>query len=476
MFDPSVSLSALFVSVPCMAIAAARSRSKTRYACIECGVTAPKWAGKCDSCGEWNTVVEEAIDSTALAVLAPASPARPITTVSSLDADPVPTGIGEFDRVLGGGLVPGSVTLVGGEPGVGKSTLLLQVLAEPARSGARVLYLSAEESAQQVRRRAERLDVLHERIFLAAETNLSHVFGHIAEVAPSIVVIDSIQSVYDPELSSAPGSVGQVRQCAHRLVTLAKDTGAAVVLVGHVTKDGALAGPRVLEHLVDTVLSFEGDRHHTLRLVRATKHRFGSTQEIGLFAMGGSGLEPVADPSEMFLADRRAGVAGSVVVPTIEGHRPLVVELQALVANGKAAMPRRSMTGIDPGRVGLMLAVIERRLELPVLALDVYAMAVGGARVTEPGADLGLALAIVSSLSGVPVPADVVACGEIGLGGELRSVAGMERRLAEAARLGFTRAVVPRTTPEVSVAIEVLRVPTVEAAIQLLGLRGRPAA
>ena len=454
-----------------MAVTSSQSRRKTRYACLECGTGAPKWSGRCDGCGEWNTIVEEPVDADPVVVVAPTTPARPITEVSSLDASPVPTGIAEFDRVLGGGLVPGSVTLVGGEPGVGKSTLLLQVLAQPARQGSTVLYLSAEESTQQVRRRAERLGALHERLYLAAETDLARVLGHVDQLAPSVIVVDSIQTVFDPDLSSAPGSVGQVRQCAHRLVRLAKERNIAVILVGHVTKEGALAGPRVLEHVVDTVLSFEGDRHHTLRVVRATKHRFGSTQELGLFAMGESGLEAVADPSEMFLADRRPGIAGSVIVPTLEGHRPLVVELQALVAASGGGHPRRSVTGVDPGRVGLLLAVIERRVDLPVLGLDTYAMAVGGARVTEPGADLGLALAIVSSLTGVAVPADAVACGEVGLGGELRSVGGIERRLAECARLGFRRAVVPRSTPELNVDLEVLRVPTVDAAIQLLGLR-----
>ena len=454
-----------------MALTTSQPRRKTRYACIECGTGAPKWSGKCDGCGEWNTIVEEPVDADPVVVVAPAVPARPITVVSSLDANPLPTGIAEFDRVLGGGLVPGSVTLVGGEPGVGKSTLLLQVLAAPARSGATVLYLSAEESTQQVRRRAERLGALHERLYLAAETDLARVLGHVDQLRPSVVVIDSIQTVFDPELSSAPGSVGQVRQCAHRLVRLAKERDIAVILVGHVTKEGALAGPRVLEHVVDTVLSFEGDRHHTLRVVRATKHRFGSTQELGLFAMGEGGLEAVADPSEMFLADRRPGIAGSVIVPTLEGHRPLVVELQALVAASGGGHPRRSVTGVDPGRVGLLLAVLERRVNVPVLGLDTYAMAVGGARVTEPGADLGLALAIVSSATNVAVPADVVAVGEVGLGGELRSVGGIERRLAESTRLGFSRAIVPRSTPEVDVGLQVLRVPTVHAAVDLLGLR-----
>lgn len=448
------------------------SRSKAQYACVECGTTFPKWTGRCDGCGEWNTVVEEAPRRTGpVASVTPATPATPITDVSSLDAEPMPTGVAELDRVTGGGLVAGSVTLVGGEPGVGKSTLLLQVLAGPARRGETALYVTAEESAQQVRRRAERLGALDERVMLAAETSLAHVLAHIDELGPSVVVVDSVQTVFDPDLSSAPGSVAQVRQCAHHLVRVAKERGIAVVLVGHVTKEGSLAGPRVLEHVVDTVLSFEGDRHHSLRTVRATKHRFGSTQEVGLLSMGEAGLQAVADPSELFLADRRPGVAGSVVVSTVDGHRPLVIELQALVADAAGSHPRRSTTGVDPSRLGLLLAVIERRLGLPVAGLDAYAMAVGGARVTEPGADLGLALAVVSSLTDVAVPGEVVVCGEVGLGGELRSVTGIDRRLAEAARLGFTHALVPRSTPEVDTGIEVLRVPSIDAAVELLGLR-----
>ena len=448
-----------------------RTRSRSRFACIECGTGAPKWAGRCDGCGEWNTIVEEPVGDAPLATRAPVRAAQPITEVSTLDAAPLPTGLEELDRVLGGGLVPGSVTLVGGEPGVGKSTLLLQLLAGPARDGRRALYISAEESAQQVRRRAERLGALDENLYLAAETDLSVVAAHVEAVEPQLLVVDSIQTVHDPELAAAPGSVGQVRQCAHRLVTLAKDRGLAILLVGHVTKEGALAGPRVLEHVVDTVLSFEGDRHHMLRVVRAVKHRYGSTQELGLFAMGGQGLEAVADPSEMFLADRRPGIAGSVIVPTLDGQRPIVVELQALLADGRSTVPRRSVTGVDPGRVALLLAVIERRVGMPVMGLDTFAMAVGGAKVTEPGADLGIGLAMVSSVSGNPVPPDIVACGEVGLGGELRSVGGIERRLAEAARLGFSRAVVPRSTPDLDLPIEILRVPTIDAAVELLGLR-----
>ena len=463
------------VACPDMASPSVVSKSKvrTKFACVECGASAPKWVGRCDSCGEWNSLVEEspARSNVMSGALAPAVAAVPITDISALDADPSPSGVAEFDRVLGGGLIPGSVTLVGGEPGVGKSTLLLQVLAGPAAAGASVLYVSAEESAHQVRRRAERLGTMHERLFFAAETNLAHVLGHIDACSPQLVVIDSIQTVFDPDLSSAPGSVGQVRHCAHRLVSVAKQRNIAIVLVGHVTKEGALAGPRVLEHIVDTVLSFDGDRHHSLRILRSTKHRFGSTQEVGLFSMGERGLDAVTDPSALFLADRRAGVAGSIVVPTLEGHRPLVVELQALCVAGGAGNPRRSVSGVDPGRVGLLLAVLDRRLGMPLIPLDTYAMAVGGVRVVEPGADLGLGLAMVSSVANQALPADLVACGEVGLGGELRSVGGIERRLNECARLGFKRAIVPRSTPELSCDLQVDRVPTIEAAIALLDLQ-----
>jgi DNA repair protein RadA/Sms len=285
-----------------------------------------------------------------------------------------------------------------------------------------------------------------------------------------VVVIDSVQTVHDPSLTSAPGSVAQVRAVAHALVRVAKERDLVVILVGHVTKDGGLAGPRVLEHVVDTVLSFEGDRHHMLRVIRATKHRFGSTQELGLLSLGEEGLDAVSDPSEMFLADRRPGVSGSIVVPTLEGRRPLLVELQALVAGSEALNPRRSAQGVDAGRVSLLLAVLDRRAHLKVLGKDVYVMAVGGAKVTEPGADLAIALAVASSLSDRELPADLVACGEIGLGGELRSVGGFDRRLAEAARLGFRRALVPRSTPDVDVPIRLERVPTIDAALALLDL------
>jgi len=384
----------------------------------------------------------------------------------------VATGIGELDRVLSGGLVPGSVTLLGGAPGTGKSTLVLQAAAGLARGGATVLYACAEESPTQVRDRARRLGAQHDRLWLVGESLVPRVLASVDEVQPDVLVVDSVQSVADPELASGPGSATQVREIAQRLVREAKARDLATVLIGHVTKDGALAGPRVLEHVVDTVLELDGDRHHALRLLRAIKHRFGSTSELGLFQLGEAGLEGVPDPSGLFLADRLPGVPGSIVVPTIEGHRPLLVEVQALVASSTLSEPRRSSTGLDRGRVSLLIAVLAQRAGIDVGALDVFALAAGGVKVTEPAADLALALAITSAATGVAVPAEVVACGEVGLGGEVRTVASIERRLSEAARLGFTRAVIPASAPDPPAGITAVRVRSLAEAIAALGRGG----
>jgi DNA repair protein RadA/Sms len=394
----------------------------------------------------------------------------PILEVDATEWSARPTGIGELDRVLGGGFVPGSVTLVGGEPGIGKSTLLLQALGTLAASGARGLLVSAEESKQQVRLRAERLGTLQSRILLLSETSLPDIVRAVDEVAPDYLVIDSIQTVFDPDLQSAPGSVAQVRECAHQLVQLAKQRAMATVLVGHVTKEGALAGPRVLEHVVDTVLSFEGDRHHALRMLRASKHRFGSTEELGLFEMTEQGLQGVPDPSALFLGDRTADVPGSVVVPAMEGHRPLLVEVQALIAKSDLPMPRRSAQGLDQGRLSLLLAVLERRVGLIFSGSDVFASAVGGVRINEPAADLAVALALASAMTGVALPPSLVACGEVGLGGELRQVAHTARRLAEAARLGFDEAVVPSSAPDAPAGLRLHRVGSLADAIDAVRL------
>lgn len=393
--------------------------------------------------------------------------AKPIADVDSAEWAAWPTGVGEFDRVLSGGVVPGSVTLLGGEPGIGKSTLVLQVLSSLASSGSRTLYVSGEEAAQQVRLRAERLAALQPELWFVAETRIDEILRHIDAVEPQVVVVDSVQTLTDPSISSSAGSVTQVRECAALLTAEAKRRGVAVVMVGHVTKDGELAGPRVLEHLVDTVLAFGGERHHALRVLRAVKHRFGTTDELGLFEMTEGGLVGLPDPSRLFLADRRVGVAGSVVVPTIEGHRPLLVELQALVAAEVAGPPRRSAQGVDPGRLAFILAVLEQRAGITVSRSDIYALAVGGVRITEPGADLGLALAVASAQLNRSVDGGLVAVGEVGLGGELRQVAQTRRRLAEAARLGFTTAVVPDSAPDAPEGIKLVRVGTLHDAIRV---------
>jgi DNA repair protein RadA/Sms len=447
------------------------AKTRTLHRCTECGSSSPRWAGRCGSCGEWNSLVEESREASAAppgGSLPPPGIPVPVSEVVDDSIGLRPSGVAEFDRVLGGGLVPGSVTLVGGEPGIGKSTLLLQVAAASAARGCRVLYMSGEESPTQVRARASRLGALHDDLWLVSETVLPHLVGHLDRVQPDLVVVDSVQTLHDPVLGSAPGSVTQVRECAHGLVREAKHRGLAMLLVGHVTKDGALAGPRLLEHVVDTVVSFEGDRHHALRLLRAVKHRYGPTAELGLLEMSDDGLTEVTDPSEMFLADRMTGISGSAVVPTMDGGRPLLVEVQALVADSDLAHPRRTAQGLDHGRLALLLAVLDRRVGLKSAKQDVHALAVGGVRVADPGADMALALAVASSLTDQTLPDDLVAMGEVGLGGEIRHVVHTERRLAEAARRGFARALVPRATPDV-LGVELLRVPTLAAAVALAG-------
>ena len=446
----------------------------SRNRCTECGTSHPKWAGRCPSCGAWNTLVEEAAPGRS-GRAGVAATARPITEIVAADARPVSTGLPELDRVLGGGLVPGSVTVVGGEPGIGKSTLLLQVAAARARAGAPVLYVSGEESGAQVRDRAGRLGAMEPALWLLSETHVSAVVSAIEELSPALVVVDSIQTLVDPDVASSPGSVTQVRDTAHRLVQEAKQRDVAVVLIGHVTKDGSLAGPRVLEHVVDTVLSFEGDRHHALRLLRAVKHRYGPTSELGLFEMAESGLAGVADASRLFLSDRVMGIPGSVVVPTLEGHRPLLVEVQALVVPSPLPTPRRSAQGFDQGRLALLVAVLSNRVGLPFVDRDVYASVVGGVRLGEPGSDLGICLALASALASIAVPGDLIACGEVGLGGELRQVAQTPRRLAEAARLGFRRAIVPASAPDAAGDLELVRVTSVAEAVRAAGLSERAA-
>lgn len=445
------------------------TRTRVRHSCTDCGAQTPRWLGRCPECGAWNTLVEEVAVPQARVASSPMPTAVSINLIDPIGAQRRATGVPELDRVLDGGLVPGSVTLLVGEPGMGKSTLMLQALGRMAADGARCLLVSAEESCEQVRMRADRLGVLEPSLLVVSDTSLHNVLAQVDAVAPDVLAIDSIQTVHDPDLPGSPGSVTQVRECAQRLVRLAKERGISVVLVGHVTKDGQLAGPRALEHVVDTVLQFEGDRHHALRMLRALKHRFGSTHELGLFEMGEAGLIDVPDPSALFLTDRRAGLPGSIVAPVLEGARPLLVEVQALVNASTAPMPRRSAQGLESSRLAMLLAVLDARAGVSVADVDVYASVAGGVRVIEAGADLAVAIAVASARIGVAVPDDLVAIGEIGLGGELRQAGQTPRRLAEAARLGFRRAIVPASSAGVE-GIELIRVGSVVEALAAVGL------
>jgi len=426
------------------------TRARVVFRCLSCGAGAAKWSGRCQSCGDWNTLSEELETPPATAQPeAPTSPLVPVTDVPLLDGGPVASGIDEFDRVLGGGLVPGSVTLLSGEPGVGKSTLVLQLLAASARAGRTSLYVTGEESAGQVRLRAERIGALHPQVLLTASNSLADVLVHLDAVRPSLCVVDSIQTLSDATVGSAPGSVVQVRECAQRLVAAAKRFGVPVVLVGHVTKEGHVAGPQTLTHVVDTVLTLEGDRHHDLRLLRTTKHRFGSTDEVGVFRSLDGGLVAVPDPSELFLADRHPDRSGSAVCAACDGSRSLLVEVQGLVVPTAHPQPRRSGQGIEVGRLALLLAVLHQRAAVDLSRHDVYTATVGGARIAESAADLAVCAALASAAFDVPLPEGVVLCGEVGLGGELRAVGRVEHRVAEAIRIGALTVVVPRSTPPI---------------------------
>lgn len=432
-----------------------RNAATAPFRCTECGWTTAKWAGRCGECQQWGTVVEAARPGSARQV-APAAPApgrtaRPITAFPATVAPHRPTGVGEFDRVLGGGLVPGAVVLLSGEPGVGKSTLLLEVASRAAREGRRVLYVSAEESTAQVRLRAERTGALHDDLFLAAETDLATLVGHVDDVAPDLLVVDSVQTIASPLSEGLPGHPSQVREVAATLVRIAKERDLPVLLVGHVTKDGSIAGPRLLEHLVDVVCQFDGDRQTSLRFVRSLKNRFGPTDEVGCFEMTGEGIAEVADPSRLFLGAGEA-VSGTCVTVALEGRRALPVEVQALVVASGAPNPRRVVNGVDASRVAMILAVLERRAHLPLGARDVYVSTVGGMRVTEPAADLAIALAVASAATDVALPRTAAAVGELSLTGEIRGVAQREQRRAEAARLGYSE-VVDAATGDVASAL-----------------------
>ena len=450
------------------------ARRDNRFVCQECGAVHAKWMGKCEACGAWNTVIEEAAPEAAPKGVSGRGGKRLAFLGLEGSSDRAPrrlTGIAEFDRVCGGGVVAGSAILVGGDPGIGKSTLLLQVTAALSGS-ASVAYVSGEEAIDQVRMRAGRLGLAKAKVAVASATNLRDILATLdAADAPDVVVIDSIQTMYIDALDSAPGTVAQVRACAGELIRLAKRRGTTVLLVGHVTKEGLIAGPRVLEHMVDTVLYFEGERGHQFRILRSVKNRFGPTDEIGVFEMTDAGLAEVANPSALFLADRRGEVSGAAVFAGMEGTRPVLVEIQALVGPTGFGTPRRAVVGWDSGRLAMVLAVLETRCGLVFGSSDVYLNVAGGLRIAEPAADLAVAAALISSLSGRPVPAETVVFGEIGLSGEVRPVGQMDARLKEAAKLGFTRAILPtrrrgRTGPDGPIALhEVSRLGDLVAAI-----------
>ena len=432
-----------------------------------------KWVGRCPDCGSWGTVEEVAVltsisGSASGRAVAPSSPAVPISSIDPGSTRHFRTGVSELDRVLGGGLVPGSVTLLAGDPGVGKSTLLLEVVHRWAEAGRRALYLSGEESAGQIRLRAERIGCTHDEVFLAAESDLQTALGHIDQVKPTLIIVDSVQTMSTTEVDGVTGGVTQVRAVTTALTTAAKTTGVAIILVGHVTKDGAIAGPRSLEHLVDVVLHFEGDRTSALRMVRGVKNRFGAADEVGCFLLHDNGIECVADPSGLFLDQRPQPVSGTSVTVTLDGKRPLIGEVQALIGSATASSPRRAVSGIDSARAAMITAVLEKRAHLNVGQNDIYLSTVGGMRLTDPSSDLAVALAIASAYADIPMPTTVVAIGEVGLAGDLRRVTGMDRRLAEAARLGFTCAVVPPGVKDVPPGLTIMSADNISGALRVL--------
>jgi DNA repair protein RadA/Sms len=428
------------------------SKIKTVYQCQSCGYTAPKWLGKCPDCGAWNSFSEERQSPKTLKSFASAE-IQPLSEITGGTEKRNPTGIAEFDRVLGGGIVNGAMVLIGGDPGIGKSTLILQALAKIAVQKTdgkpkTVLYISGEESPVQIKLRAERLSIDSDKILLLPETVVENIISYVSELKPAAVVVDSIQTVYTEELTSAPGSVGQIRESAAKLMFFAKKSEIPIFLIGHVTKDGAIAGPRVLEHLVDTVLYFEGDRGHSYRILRTIKNRFGSTNEIGVFEMTDSGLTEILNPSELFLSERPLNAAGSTVIASIEGTRPLLVEVQALVSPTTFGMPRRTSMGVDFNRVNLLVAVLEKKAGIHLGGMDIFINIVGGLKIVEPAADIGMIAAIVSSFREAPIEPSIFLFGETGLSGEVRAVAHAGQRLKEAAKIGFKKAIIPINNAE----------------------------
>lgn len=444
------------------------SKTKTVYVCQSCGMQSPRWMGKCPDCGQWNTMVEERVEKPkdiGSSKRHGGSEPLALNEIQARDEDRFVTRINELDRVLGGGIVAGSVVLIGGDPGIGKSTLVLQMLKQVSEFRGKTLYVTGEESPAQIKMRAQRLGVRAENLYVLAETQLEEIVHAADGLQPRVIVVDSVQTVFTSELPSAPGSVGQVREVSGRLMLHAKRTGIPTFLIGHVTKDGAIAGPRVLEHIVDTVLYFEGDRGHAFRILRAVKNRFGSTNEIGVFEMKESGLTEVANPSEIFLAERPKDATGSVVVSSLEGTRPILAELQALVAPSKLTMPRRTCIGVDYNRVSLLLAVLEKRVGMHLMGMDVFVNIVGGLKVDEPAVDLGVIAAVASSFREKPISPATVVMGEVGLAGEVRAISQAETRLKDAAKLGFTRCILPLVN------VEKMEKPSTLKAMELMGVR-----
>lgn len=453
------------------------AKGKTKFVCQECGYESIKWMGNCPGCQNWNSMVEELrtpsvknkrgfVSSNAII-----SKPQPISQIAHTEEPRLTTGIKELDRVLGGGIVPGSLVLVGGDPGIGKSTLLLQVSNDIAKNNNRVLYISGEESVKQTKLRAERLDINANNLYVLAETDVDTIEKTIEDMDPAVVIIDSIQTMFLENITSAPGSVSQVRECTAAFMRIAKTKGIAIFIVGHVTKQGAIAGPRLLEHMVDSVLYFEGERHHTYRILRAVKNRFGSTNEIGIFEMKEKGLEEVSNPSEIFLEERSKGAAGSAVVASMEGTRPMLVEIQALISPTSFGHPRRMATGIDHNRISLIMAVLEKRVGMMLQNQDAYIKVAGGVKLDEPSIDLSIAVAIASSFRNIPTPPTDVIIGEVGLTGEVRRVSRVEQRVLEAEKLGFKRIILPEknlggwTAPS---SIEVIGINTVNEALEVM--------
>ncbi len=451
------------------------AKTHTKFVCQQCGYESPKWIGKCPDCAQWNTFSEEIVARATAGskreVATVYNPPKPISDIVIGEHHRRSTMIGELDRVLGGGIVPGSVVLIGGDPGIGKSTLLTQVAStlSPIGNDTSTLYISGEESAEQIKMRANRLGVTTDKLYLVSETNIEQVEACINMVKPGAVIIDSIQTMYDPNLESAPATVGQVRASTSALIRIAKSTNIPIFIVGHVTKEGAIAGPRVLEHMVDTVLYFEGDRHQTYRILRAVKNRFGSTDEMGIFEMREEGLVEVSNPSEIFLSERPLQGSGSVVASTVDGSRSLLVEVQALVAQSYITVPRRMVAGLDFNRAMLIMAVLQKRIGVNLSNQDVYVNVAGGIKITEPALDLAIAVAIASSAKDLPVDPGTIIIGEVGLAGEVRGVSQVEKRVKEADRLGFKRAIIPASNkPRVSKSggIQVLGVDSVFKAVE----------